>query len=169
MGHPKAERARKRPRRSIPKRTVQSLASPKDRIRELRAALHNDTISKPEFRELIHREEQKNIWAARVFLRAVARDLIPDAATLARKGRSRLLAVVGNILLNSEALEIKGEAAVADAGNATYIMEHHIARPIREEMSDSEKGAIALHNASVMAESRKEWPQLDDPNAGPRR
>ncbi|MHB8540764.1 MAG: hypothetical protein ACYDCD_07460 [Candidatus Acidiferrales bacterium] len=155
MGSPKAERARKTTPKSAQKRTVASPTPALDRIRELRAALHNDTISKPEFRELIHREEQKNIWAARVFLRSVARDLIPDAATLARKGRSRLLQVIGNILLGSEALEAKTEVP------PIIEVVHNVARPQRWTEEDARQAEENYKRKTG------EWPQLDAPDAGP--
>ncbi|MHB8754061.1 MAG: hypothetical protein ACYC92_03765 [Candidatus Acidiferrales bacterium] len=154
MGAPKAERTRKNPRRSAQKRTVSSDNPTLDRIRELRAALHADTITKPQFRELIHREEQKNIWAARVLLRSVARDLIPDAASLARKGKSRLLQVIGNILLGSETLETK------TAVQPIVEVVHNVPRPdwTAEDARRSEeqfKRAMGI------------WPQLDEESAGP--
>lgn len=51
-------------------------------------------------------------WSTRMQLRVIARDLLPKAAQQARKGKTRLLAVLSNILLRTELSEPKNPADV---------------------------------------------------------
>jgi hypothetical protein len=79
----------------------------------LRQKLDTGEITRSQFRRLIHLEDMRSEWAARVQLRAVCRDLLPQAASQARKGRSRMLAVIGNILLKSEVSELKSRDEIS--------------------------------------------------------
>ncbi|HEV2289015.1 MAG TPA: hypothetical protein VGR81_08695 [Candidatus Acidoferrales bacterium] len=103
MGTPKRQRVRA----SAHKASRQPPPSAATTIRKLRQRLDTGVISESEFRMLMRMEERRNEWAAQVMLKSLARELIGDAAKQARAGRSRLLNVVGNILLASESTRIK--------------------------------------------------------------
>lgn len=100
------------------------------RVLDLRKKLHTGEISQREFRELLKREERENIFAARVQLRSVARDLIGEAAKQSRKGRSRLLAVIGNILLAGERVDMQTDTKT-EPTNITLL--HAVPRPAYEQ------------------------------------
>lgn len=111
------------------KKTAAKKPNTQLRILSLRDKLKLGQISLREFRELITSEERINVWAARVQLRSVARDLIPEAAKQARNGRSRLLAVIGNILLDSERIDTGTKMQTAPQIEIT----HNVGRPDRSQ------------------------------------
>jgi hypothetical protein len=83
-------------------------------VTALRERLDDGKITTSQFRRLIHLEDMRNEWATRVQLRSIARDLLPAAARQARAGRSRMLAVLGNILLKSEVSDVHSQEAIAE-------------------------------------------------------
>lgn len=103
-------------------------ASAYERIKDYRKKLDAGTISKKQFRSLLEAETLRNEWVSRVQLQSVARDLLPVAAGQARKGRSRLLAVIANILLKTEMTE-EGQS-LAD-GFTQFVLTHDVPRPDR--------------------------------------
>lgn len=103
MGTPKRKRLREPAHKPSHQRQVSAAVT----IRKLRQRLDTGVITEREFRLLMTMEERRNEWAAQVMLKSVARELIGDAAKQARAGRSRLLNVVGNILLASESTRIR--------------------------------------------------------------
>lgn len=97
-----------------------------ERIKDYRKKLDTGSLTKKQFHRLLEAEVIRNEWASRVQLQSIARDLLPTAAAHARKGRSRLLAVVANILLKTE---------MSEAGDAVsqqfeqFIITHNVPRP----------------------------------------
>ena len=95
-------------------------------INELRSKLDDGTISQAQFRRLIHLEDMRNDWAVRVQLRSIARDLLPQAASQARNGRGRLLAVLANVLLKSEVSELKDRHQMMNAETTTEAQQRQL-------------------------------------------
>ena len=123
------------PKRKRPGTAAARAIKTYDRIRDLRKRVDAGTITQNQFHHLLEMETMRNEWASRVQLQSIARDLLPVAATQARKGRSRLLAVVSNILLKSEMTEA-GDAIAQEF--TKFEIQHHIARPRAPEEFDPE-------------------------------
>ncbi|MGI0088683.1 MAG: hypothetical protein ACREBI_12130 [Nitrosotalea sp.] len=113
-------------------------------IDQLRKKLDLGAITLPQFRRLIHLEDLRNEWATRIQLRSIARDLLPHAAGQARHGKTRMLAVVSNILLRTEVSELKQRAdqdaldTTQGQAKATAMMNEffpNMPRPDRENAS----------------------------------
>lgn len=107
-------------------RSVARAIATYDRIKMMRKKVDAGQITKKELHELLEVETLRNEWASRVQLQAIARDLLPVAAAQARKGRSRLLAVVANVLLKTEMTEIGDKVAEQFT---QFVITHAIPRP----------------------------------------
>src|SRR6185437_5266776 len=114
------------PKRKRPGTAAARAIKTYDHIRDLRKKVDDGTITRNQFHRLLEMETLRNEWASRVQLQSIARDLLPVAAAQARKGRSRLLAVVSNVLLKSEMTEA-GDAIAQQL--TEYVIEHHVGRP----------------------------------------
>lgn len=99
-------------------------------ILEARRRMDTGEITPHQFARLMQREAFRTEWTARVQLRAIARDLLPKAAALARKGRARLLALLTKIFLTTETTDLRKMASLYAKPDQTVLL-HYVPRPQR--------------------------------------
>ena len=140
---------RKKTKRSKKPRTPAGSAALKT-ILNLREKMDAGEITPHQFAQLLQREAFRTEWSARVQLRAIARDLLPKAAALARRGRPRLLGLLTKIFLTTETADIRKMAALY-ASPRTIVLTHHIPRPDRDapEQKPSRKKPAADTRSSA--------------------